>query len=80
MLESIDFSVINYKLRKCQKNRRERISSKTGYQSREYQECYKNYKAKNYYIGSLATYPIYEIKYKIPIGFNNKICNYTEEG
>lgn len=77
---SLDFSEINYNLSKCMNNRFKSIASKDGYKTREYENRYKGYTGKTWNVAGVKIYLIYAVRTQIPICFNPKVCNYTEDG
>lgn len=77
---SLDFAEINYNLLKCMRNRFKQIASKEGYESREYKEKYEGYSGHRWNVAGIKIYPVYAVRTQIPICYNPKICNYTEEG
>lgn len=92
-LVNIDFGRINYNLSKCletrlkdlepKKKKRKGKKNKTekkGYKTKEYLKKYDNYKGKPRILLGIYMYPIYGIRTRTPILFNQKICNYTSEG
>lgn len=58
-----------------------RSNGKTGPPQSEYQKKkYAAYHGKRFTVGPVVIDPIFAVKFVIPYGFNQKTCNYTEEG
>lgn len=76
---NIDLVKITYILSKKLKNHIRSIESKTGSVSLVYKQRYKN-NYKMHFVAGLALFLLMDIQTKPPKLFNQKICNYTEEG
>ena len=48
--------------------------------SKAYQKFYGKYNYKRQYVAGICLFPVPAVKFKKPIGFNRKICDYTPEG
>ena len=48
--------------------------------SRCYEKYYGEYDIKETYVAGTILFPIYAVKTKHPLGFDQNICNYTEQG
>ena len=58
-----------------------RSHGKTGPPLSEFQKIkYANYHGRRYLVGEVVIDPIYAVAFKIPYGFKQETCNYTEEG
>lgn len=58
-----------------------RSNGKNGPPQSEFQKCkYATYHGKRFTVGSVTIDPIFAVRFVIPYGFNQKTCNYTEEG
>lgn len=58
-----------------------RSHGKTGPPLSEFQKIkYANYHGRRYLVGEVVIDPIYAVTFKIPYGFKQETCNYTEEG
>lgn len=77
---SLDFCRINYNLLKCLKSRLKQCRTKIGRRTDEYYIRYKNYKGKSINACGIEVYPVGYVKLKIPLIFNQTLCNYTLEG
>ena len=77
---NLDFGIINYLVTRTLDNRLKKdITNKPKY-SKTYSKLYKQYNGKMRTICDITIFPIYGCTYKVPLGFNQKICNYTTEG
>lgn len=76
----LDFREIEYNLLQCLKNRLKTIQSKNGIKSNEFISRYEHYGGKMYHVANTALYPIKGIHSRIPKGFNQNTCNFTERG
>lgn len=58
-----------------------RSNGKNGPPQSEFQKRkYATYHGKRFTVGSVTIDPIFAVRFVIPYGFNQKTCNYTEEG
>lgn len=77
---SIDFSNIDFLVRKSLYNKLHFLFGKTGSRSKVYLKYYGTYNPKPIFIAQIALFPIYGVKFSIPRKFTQTICNYTAEG
>lgn len=75
-----DFLKIHVDLYYFITKRTRQIRSRTGSKSNEYMLKYGHYGGKDLFIKEQVVYPILAITSKTPFGFNQSVCNYTEEG
>ena len=58
-----------------------RSNGKNGPPQSEFQKRkYATYHGKRFTVGSVTIDPIFAVRFVVPYGFNQKTCNYTEEG
>lgn len=58
-----------------------RSNGKNGPPQSEFQKRkYATYHGKRFTVGSVTIDPIFAVRFVVPYGFNQKMCNYTEEG
>ena len=58
-----------------------RSNGKNGAPQSEFQKRkYATYHGKRFTVGSVTIDPIFAVRFVVPYGFNQKTCNYTEEG
>lgn len=77
---SMEFSEINFLVRKILKIRLRRLISNKPRLSETHKRLYGRYNGKPITIIDITLFPIYGCKTKIPLCFNQNICNYTNEG
>lgn len=78
---SEDFKEIAYICNRVLYNRLVgRVTSENGQYTQSYKRLYGNYNYKTYYVQGIALFPTSAVKNKIPLGFTQQTCNYTEEG
>lgn len=74
-----DMNDLAYVLSRKLRNRIKGVQSKSGNLTDTYKKLYKN-NYKVIYVCGLPLFPLGDIKTRTPLGFNQKICNYTEAG
>ncbi|SMD71072.1 group II intron reverse transcriptase/maturase [Bacillus paranthracis] len=74
-----DMNEIAFKLSRAIKNRTKQISTGNGTPTKTYKRLYKN-NYKIIYVKGLPLYQIADVQTRTPLGFNQSICNYTEQG
>lgn len=77
---SLDFSEINYSVRKNLFNKTKNIRQKNGVITKSYNKLYGRYNFKVVTIANVTLFPIAGVKMRISKKFNPGICLYTEEG
>lgn len=77
---SNDFWEIYYQLLPALKHMT-RSNGKNGPPQSEFQKRkYATYHGKRFTVGSVTIDPIFAVRFVVPYGFDQKMCNYTEEG
>lgn len=79
-LVNLDFSEINFLVRKRLLNRTRRIRSDTLYASKTYKRLYGEYNFKPVSIGKITIFPLAAVKFKIPKNIKNLSSRYTITG
>ncbi|MCL1858266.1 MAG: reverse transcriptase domain-containing protein [Oscillospiraceae bacterium] len=77
---NIDCGEIENNVRIFRHNHLNTIMSESGIPSQTYTKRYKGYNYKKQYVAGICLFPIPAVKHKNPLGFTQKICDYTEEG
>jgi hypothetical protein len=77
---NLDFSEIDWTIHSFRYNQLKSIMSESGVTNKTYNEIYKGYNFKKQFVAGLCLFPIPAIRTKNPMGFTQKICDYTEEG
>ncbi|NSB17172.1 group II intron reverse transcriptase/maturase [Clostridium beijerinckii] len=77
---SLDFSEINFLVKKTLEIRLKQLISDNPKFSETYKRLYGNYNGKIRTISDVTIFPIYGCKTKPPMNFSQDICNYTKQG
>jgi len=77
---SLDFSKINFIVRRSLHNRLKGSTRASPYYSKTYQKIYGDYRGKPVTVAGITIFPIYGCTFKIPMNFTQATCNYTAEG
>jgi group II intron reverse transcriptase/maturase len=77
---NLDFSEINYSVKKNLFNQTKNIRQKNGVITKSYQKLYGHYNYKVVTIANITLFPIAGVKLRVSKIFNPDICLYTEEG
>jgi group II intron reverse transcriptase/maturase len=77
---NIDFSIIAFLVNKTLVNRLKNLLNKQGEISKTFKKYYGEYNYKAFNICNIRLFPIGGIKFSIPYGFTQYICNYTVIG
>lgn len=77
---SQNFNQIGFRLLFSLKQKLKDVSTKTGYQTAEYQKKYKGYKGERYHVREITLYPITYVSNVPPKLMKQEITNYTKEG
>ena len=77
---NIDFSIIAFLVNKTLVNRLKNLLNKQGEISKTFNKYYGKYNYKAFNICNIRLFPIGGIKFSIPYGFTQYICNYTVIG
>lgn len=76
----IDFAKIDFLVQKTLYNKlKTRLGNKPVF-SKTYNKLYGDYTGKKYTIKNITIFPVYGCTTKPPMNFEQKICNYTDEG
>lgn len=77
---NLDFDKLNFLLKRIMHNKFKHNARKTGKVDTTYNKLYGKYKGYKYHVNGMRIFPIYGVKCKPPLNFNQNICNYTVEG
>jgi len=77
---NLDFSEIEYKVMTFRYNQLKKVMSENGVTGKTYNAKYKGYNYKKQFVVGLCLFPIPAVRHKNPVGFTQKICDYTEDG
>ncbi|HFK1428771.1 MULTISPECIES: group II intron reverse transcriptase/maturase [Bacillota] len=76
---NLDMTKIGFLLSHTIRSRLSMIMAKSGCVSKTYKKFYKN-NFKRIFVKNVALFPIGDVQHKSPLGFNQKICLYTDIG
>ncbi|HFQ7767189.1 TPA: group II intron reverse transcriptase/maturase [Clostridioides difficile] len=76
---NIDMKIIAYKVSQMQYNRLRNMASSRGKLTTTFKRLYKN-NHKRMFINDIVLYPVQDIQTRMPMGFKQRTCDYTDEG
>lgn len=76
---NIDMKIIAYKVSQMQYNRLRNMASSRGKLTTTFKRLYRN-NHKRMFIKDIVLYPIQDVQTRVPMGFKQRTCDYTEEG
>ena len=77
---NLDFNLIAFLVNKTLENRLKSTLNKQGHISKTFKKYYGKYNYKAYNVCNIRLFPIGGIKFSIPYGFTQTICNYKTSG